>query len=123
MILTAIDRGIPLFGVCADPPLGYYSGTHLSNQPEQTATVDWKQRVLDLEQFTEERRLRFLLITNDEAGGHTSDLAFPQGVFDYLEDYKQVGGSAFACHIQSWYPYPQFALPEPTSGRMAYIVN
>jgi hypothetical protein len=123
MILTAIDRGIPLFGVCADHPFGYFSGMHSSNQPQQAGTVDWKQRVLDLEQFTEQRGLNFLLIANDETGGHTSDLVFQQGVFDYLDDYKLAGGSAFAYHIQSWYPHPQFALPETTGGSMAYIVN
>lgn len=110
LYLQASEAGIQFFAISADNPYNYYTYSQPSNQPDLTADVDWRQRLLNLEKFTEDLGLRFILIAN--IGSSTTSEAFQQGVFNFLEDYKADGGTPFAYMIQSWYPVPLKTLPE-----------
>lgn len=118
----AAQRGLPFWAVCADHPREYFLGTHSSNQTTIKNTVNWSQRVRDLETYTESKGLRFLLIVNDETAGATSGAAFQTAVADYVSRYKAAGGSPSAYNIQSWYSNPTITLPETIDGRLARVI-
>jgi hypothetical protein len=122
VLAEAARAGMPFHALCADHPRDYALGVHSSNQTSIKNTVDWMQRVRNLEAFAEARGLRFFLIANDETAGATGGSAFRTAVADYVTRYKAAGGSPAGYNIQSWYDHPTNTLPESVDGTLARAI-
>jgi hypothetical protein len=122
VLAEAARAGMPFHAICADHPRDYALGVHTSNQTSIKNTVNWMQRVRNLEAFTESRGIRFILIANDSTAGATSGAAFQSAVADYVTRHKAAGGSPFGYNIQSWYDHPTNSLPEAVEGTLTRAI-
>jgi len=75
------------------------------------ATVDWPDRILQLEQYARDKGVRFNLTANSETG-YVSAKAFSDDSLKYLDAYLAAGGKPDRFVVQSWYPHPEELLPE-----------
>ncbi|MBM4154843.1 MAG: hypothetical protein FJ221_07405 [Lentisphaerae bacterium] len=119
VLAAAARAGMPFHAICADHPRDYALGAHTSNQTSIKNTVDWMQRVRNLEAYAESRGVRFILIANDSTAGSTSGTAFQNAAADYVTRYRAAGGSPSGYNIQSWYDHPTACLPEAVEGTLA----
>ena len=99
---------LPIHAIQADFPWRYFA-----EQPPDAfaATVDWPDRLLQLEQFARSKGVRFHLTTNSETG-YVSAQAFAEDSLKYLDAFLAAGGKPDHFVVQSWYPYPKELLPE-----------
>nr|AIF12946.1 hypothetical protein [uncultured marine group II/III euryarchaeote KM3_57_F04] len=98
--------------VLVDHPWGYASATHIADCNYDVTTVDWVQRLIDLEMQVKNHSLPFGLIYNSELGGVSSNAEFHNESLAYITAYQNHGGSPDVRMINSWYTYPTENLPE-----------
>ena len=98
--------------VLVDHPWGYASATHVADCDYDVTTVDWIQRLIDLENQVKGHGLPFGLIYNSELGGTSSNAEFHNESLAYITAYQNHGGSPDIRMINSWYEFPSVNLPE-----------
>jgi hypothetical protein len=85
--------------------------------------VDWKPNVEDMRQALQQRSIPFGIIYN----GWATDLSDAQWMTDAENHYAQweAQGGTIPSHVifQSWYPYPQHALPESDPTALTYLID
>lgn len=136
IIAKTRKAGIPILGVTADYPYGYFTGKQahkgwakLPNEPKPTrgpsdpSKIDWSKRLLDLDRYVESEGLEFNLIVNSEIGGGTSDEAYHKDTLDYIRDYHKAGGSAKRYLVETWYAHPTKVEPEDEPYTMTNLVK
>ena len=135
--LTQLVAALALEGesielLLADNPYNYASGAVPS--PHAKA-VDWMGRLLALEADAEALGLLFGPIYNTSMTGlfdahfptpqppHSESEAFELYTLAFIAEYQARGGSPDFRVIESWYPYPTYAVPETTPWTFTHLVN
>jgi len=115
-IMTALnEQELELHYVIADNPWGYASASHPSAGLDNVQSMDWLQRILDLENQVRDNALPFGLIYNSESGNSSGE-AFANDIESYVPAYQDKGGAPDMRLIESWYATPESALPEDEAG-------
>ena len=108
-LFPAVEKaGQSIYALQGDFPWRYFA-----EQPTDAiaATVNWPERILQLESYARSKRTRFNLTTNSETG-YVSAQAFCEDSLKYLDAYLAAGGKPDNFVVQSWYPHPKELLPE-----------
>ncbi len=98
--------------VMADNPYDYLVGRRESNCHDDPASVDWAGRLVDLEHQVQGHGIPFAVIYNSAQGGGISNELFHDQTLAMVEAYQAAGGNPDVRHVESWYDYPDDALPE-----------
>lgn len=123
-VIAAQDgKDVSLKGILIDHPYDYYIKRQSSNHPSVIANVDFKQRLLDLESFVEERELEFGLTFNSLLGGNRSNKQFNDETLAYIEEHLASGSTPKIINVQSWYAFPEAYLPESQPYTLAYTAR
>jgi hypothetical protein len=69
-------------------------------------------RIVSLQTQVQSHSLPFGLIFNAENGGATSNQLFYEETVAYAHAYRAAGGRPDIAIMESWYEYPNIALPE-----------
>lgn len=108
-LFPAVEKaGQSIYALQGDFPWRYFS-----EQPSDAiaATVNWPERILQLEAYARRKGTRFNLTANSETG-YVSAQAFSDDSIKYLDAYLAAGGKPDNFVVQSWYPHPKELLPE-----------
>ena len=108
-LFPAVEKaGQSIYALQGDFPWRYFA-----EQPTDAiaATVDWPERILQLESYARDKGTRFNLTANSETG-YVSAQAFSADSLKYLDAYLAAGGKPDNLVVQSWYPHPVDLLPE-----------
>jgi hypothetical protein len=108
--------------IMADNPYNYLIGTQDSNCHEDPTAVDWAGRLVALERQVQDHGIPFALIYNSEDGGSTSNALFHDQTVAMVELHQSRGGDPDIRHIESWYEFPDNALPETEANSFANTV-
>ncbi len=102
------EAGQSIYALQGDFPWRYFA-----EQPTDAiaATVNWPERILQLESYARSKGTRFNLTANSETG-YVSAQAFSEDSLKYLDAYLAAGGKPDNFVVQSWYPHPKELLPE-----------
>ena len=98
--------------VVADNPADYATGVHASNCYDDPSTIDWMARIVSLQTQVQAHGLPFGLIFNSENGGQVSNQLFYEETVAYAHAYRAAGGRPDIAIMESWYDFPNVALPE-----------
>jgi len=102
------NDNLSIHALHADFPWRYFA----EQAPDAiAATVDWPNRLLQLEQYARSKDVGFNLTTNSETG-YVSAQAFSEDSLKYLDAYLAAGGKPDHFVVHSWYPHPKEFLPE-----------
>ncbi len=117
-LYAAVDEAqLSIHALQGDFPWRYFSEAPIS---AIAATVDWQQRLLELEAYARARGSRFHLVSNSETG-YLSAEAFAKDSLSYLDAYLAAGGKPDHFVVQSWYPHPKNLLPENDSDAATWL--
>jgi len=110
--LEAITRiakknNAPLRGFTIDNPYDYAIGEVLTPAMKyDPKTIDWVERVLDVEKHCRKNNLEFNLIFNSQRGGGESAELFCKESLIFIDLYHARGGKPDRYIVQSWYTHP-----------------
>ena len=113
LALEALFPAVLKAGQTIDALQGDFPWRYFAEQPTDAiaATVNWPERLLQLETYARSKGTRFNLTANSEAG-YVSAKAFSEDSLKYLDAYLAAGGKPDNFVVQSWYPHPADLLPE-----------
>lgn len=117
-LFSAVKRaGLEIHAIQGDFPWRYYNQKPVN---AIAATVDWPQRILELERYARDKGVGFNLVVNSETG-YLSAAAFARDTLQYLDAYLADGGRPDHFAVQSWYPHPAQLLPESDPEACAWL--
>lgn len=106
----AKKKKAPLRGFTIDNPYDYAIGEvrpeHIKYDPKTIKTIDWIERILDVEKHCRKHNLEFNLIFNSQRGGETSAELFNKESLAFIDLYHDRGGQPDRYILQSWYTHP-----------------
>ena len=122
-------EGLKPAGLRADNPYDFLlgrkdlTGTPWPEPIKDPATVNWLDRLLELEALVREAGVQFDIIVNSDTGGGTSDELFYRETLEFIDVYQEAGGNADRYVFQSWYPHPEAMGPEDEPYTMTYLMR
>lgn len=113
LALEALFPAVEKAGQSIHTLQGDFPWRYFAEQPTDAiaATVNWPERILQLEAYARLKGTRFNLTANSETG-YVSARAFSEDSLKYLDAYLAAGGKPDNFVVQSWYPHPKELLPE-----------
>ena len=124
VFVAAQNRGVQINGLTVDCPYDYVLGIAKSNQASKIQTINWFQRLLELENMVKSHGWEFNLIFNSQKAGEKSrgsNKDFSDNVMNYLNDYLNLSGNPDGYWVQSWYYYPNVFIPEDSLYTMTHL--
>lgn len=117
--------GVPLRGFTIDNPYDYAIGEAPTAWEGDPKSVDWIDRLLDVERRVRKHGLEYNFIFNSRRGGVTSAEVFCKESLAFIDLYHERGGKADRYVVQSWYPHPDRTeiLPESTPYTFTWLTK
>jgi hypothetical protein len=107
LIDLVVEAGVPISSFHADHP------------PEYNEQQGY-DKLGALMNYVRSKRMRFGKYFNSQSGGQTSDVAFERGTLQDATDFIARLGAPDDVIVESWYSYPQVALPETQIGSLGH---
>lgn len=109
-------------GLIVDWPYNYAIGERYSPTPgNDTKAIDWISRIREMEDYVDGLGLEFYLYTNTEE--QDSNAVYSEGTLNYVDLYRERGGSPDGWLFQSWYSVPTSFGPEDQQYSMSWLTN
>jgi len=103
----ALEKGVKTSFIQVDHPFNYY---HRQSREESA------RRITSIQSYCEENGLEMILIVNSYINPNLQvedvDARFKEDCLQYLVDLEEDGIAIQYIDIESWYPYPQYLVPE-----------
>jgi len=109
-------------GLIVDWPYNYAIGEKYSPIPgNDPSTIDWIKRILEMEDYVNGLGFDFYLYTNTEE--QESNTVYSEGTLNYVDLYRERGGTPDGWLFQSWYSVPTSFGPEYQQHSMSWLTN
>ncbi|MHB8963110.1 MAG: hypothetical protein ACYC5K_08150 [Saccharofermentanales bacterium] len=129
LIRQASDSNLPIFGILADSPIEYITGTRFPLCNADVETYPWWDRLLDLEKEAKLHGLHFGIHFNSQNHGIAgTDREYSMITLAYINNYMQRGGSPSVFSLEAWWKpteggHPSVLVPETTDYTYTNLVS